>query len=286
MNNSRIRTTRMTTNDLNKLENLEGQLGFRIKKNRLGIEQRSVQTATLTDGTTTTLRVGGMPAGSPQDRDHFATSATTMIISSTSTNDTLGGTGARRMFIRGLDANFNKINEQLDMNGQTGATTVLSYLRVNKIFTESVGSLGHNEGDVYVSQTGLSTLTAGVPAINEIIRAMLATTNFDTMGIYTVPARHFFAYQMLNSYSDATQAKPILILQESIIPNTNGDERIRYKVGELWTTGDISWDATGSLEEFAKTDMIFSVRTNTGTASVNYYNEYCLIPDSLIQSHG
>jgi len=285
MNNTRTRR-QLDRRDRNKLENVEGQLNFRIKKQRLGIEQRSIQCATLTDQTTTTLRVAGMPAGSPQDTDHFATSATTMIISSTSTADTLAGTGCRRIFIRGLDANFNKINEQLNMNGQTGATTVKSYLRVNKIFTESVGSAGNNVGDVYVSQTGLSTLTAGIPANGEIIRAMYATTNFDTMGIYTVPAGHFFAYQMLNSYSDATQSKPILILQESIIPNTNGDERIRYKVGELWTTGDISWDATGSLEEFAKTDMIFSVRTNTGTASVNYYNEYCLIPDSLVATHG
>ena len=91
---------------------------------------------------------------------------------------------------------------------------------------------------------------------------------------------------MINSYSDAVATKPILLFQESVIPASGTGNRIRYNVGLLWLTSDISWNATGSLQEFATTDMIFSCRTKVGTASLNYYNEYALIPDSLIQSHG
>lgn len=276
---------RMSRKDRNKLESLEGQLGFRIKKARLGIVQKSIQCATLTDGATTTLRVIGMPAGSPQDRDAFMTAANTIVISSTSADDTLAGTGVQKINVAGLDINFDVITEDIDMNGQSAATSTKQFFRIQKIQSIQVGSTGINVGDIYVSETG-STLTAGVPADGEIFRAMFATTNFDTMGIFTVPRATTFHYQMLNSYGDAIDSKPFLILQESIIPAITTGQRIRYKVGDLWTTTNISWNATGSLEEFATTDMIFSTRTKVGTASVNYYNEYSLIPDSLIASHG
>ena len=281
------RQGQLTQPEQSRLENLEGQIGFRIKKSRLGIIQKSVQCATLNSGVTSTLRTAGMPAGSPQDLDApFPTVATTMVVSSTSINDTLLGTGARKIKVQGLNGDWDMIEETLNMSGRTGSTTQLLYLRINKIFTESVGSLRLNEGDLYISATGNSTLTLGIPANTQILRAMLAGTNFDTFGIFSVPSKHQFLYQMLNSYSDATQTKPILLVQESIIPNTAGDERIRFRVGNLWQTGDISWDATGSLQEYACTDMIFSCRTNTSTATLNYYNEYCLIPDSLVATHG
>ena len=275
----------LTQPEQNKLENLEGQIGFRIKKSRLGIIQKSIQCATLTDGANTTLRIIGMPSGSPQDMDVFMTAANTIVISSTSINDTLAGTGIQKINVQGLDINFDMISEDIDMAGQSAATGLLQFFRVNKIQSIQVGSLGHNEGDIYVSETG-STLTLGIPADTEILRAMFATTNFDTFGVFTVPRGHAFFYQMLNSYGDAIASKPFLILQESIIPAITTGDRIRYKVGELWTTTNISWDATGSLEEFATTDMIFSTRTTQGTASVNYYNEYALIPDSLVATHG
>jgi len=276
---------KLTSREVNRLENLEGQIGFRVKKFRLGIVQKSIQCATLTDGANTTLRLIGMPSGSPQDRDAFMTGANTIVISSTSTADTLAGTGVQKIHIAGLNINFDVIEEIIDMNGQTGATSTTQFFRIQKIQSVQVGSSGSNTGDIYVSETG-STLTAGVPADGEIFRAMFATVNFDTMGIFTVPRANMFAYQMLNSYGDATEAKPFLILQESIIPSITIGQRIRYRVGELWTTTNISWDATGSLEEFETTDMIFSVRTAQGTATVNYYNEYALIPDSLVATHG
>ena len=81
-----------------RLQVLGNGLEFRVRKNKLGIVQRSIQCQTNVDAVTTTLRIAGMPSGSPQDLSApFLTSATTIIISSTNTNDTILGTGVRKI---------------------------------------------------------------------------------------------------------------------------------------------------------------------------------------------
>lgn len=49
-------------------------------------------------------------------------------VSSSSANDTNSdGTGARTVYVEGLDASFNLVNETVTLTGQTAATTALTY---------------------------------------------------------------------------------------------------------------------------------------------------------------
>lgn len=111
------------------------------------------------------------------------TSASVLKISSSSANDTSAGTGARTVFIEGLDGDYNVVSETVILNGQTAVNTTNSYLYVNSFYVVSVGSGGENAGNI---NAGTGTVTAGVPAV---LYDIIATGyNSRTTGHYCVPA--------------------------------------------------------------------------------------------------
>lgn len=104
-------------------------------------------------------------------------------VSSSSANDTAAGTGARTVYLEGLDANYNQISETVTMNGQTAVLTTQSFLRINNCYVATAGSLSGAAGDIYFG-TGLVTL--GIPAtVYDIIKY---DYNSRITGHYTVPA--------------------------------------------------------------------------------------------------
>lgn len=110
-------------------------------------------------------------------------SALSMKVSSDDANDTALGTGARTVFIEGLDANYNTVTETVTLSGLTAVQTVNSYLRINDAYVASAGATNGAEGDIYF---GTGTVTAGVPAtVYEIIKF---DYNTRVTGHYTVPA--------------------------------------------------------------------------------------------------
>ncbi len=72
----------------------------------------------------------------------------TLFIVSDSADDTLLGTGARTLFIEGLDLNGNTISETIDMDGLTNVTTVNSYNRVNDMKVLTAGLTEFNQGSI------------------------------------------------------------------------------------------------------------------------------------------
>jgi hypothetical protein len=114
-------------------------------------------------------------------------------VSSASVNDASAGTGARTVFIDGLDANYNKATETVTLNGQTAVLTSNSYLRINSAYVATAGSSNGAEGNIYF---GTGTVTAGVPAT--VWQIILFDYNATTTGHYTVPAGY-------TAYMDAGQ---------------------------------------------------------------------------------
>lgn len=112
-------------------------------------------------------------------------SAVTLSISSTSTSDTAAGTGARTVFIEGVNGNRAVVSETVTLNGQTAVNTTNQYLAVNRFTVLTVGSAGSNVG---VINAGTGTVTAGTPAVLHDLIA--ATYNNRTTASYSVPAGH------------------------------------------------------------------------------------------------
>lgn len=111
------------------------------------------------------------------------TVASVLEISSTSANDTSAGTGARTVYIGGLDGDYSVVSEIVTLNGQTAVNTTNSYLYVNEFYVVTVGSAGHNEGAI---NAGTGVVTAGVPAV--LYDLIGATYNNRTTAHYCVPA--------------------------------------------------------------------------------------------------
>lgn len=106
-----------------------------------------------------------------------------MKVSSSSANDTANGTGARTVFVAGLDANYNEISEIVTLNGQTAVLTTQSFLHINNAYVATAGSGLSAAGDIYF---GDGTVTAGVPAtVYDLIKF---DYNQRITGSYTIPA--------------------------------------------------------------------------------------------------
>ena len=128
----------------------------------------------------------------------YIETATVLKVSSSSTNDTSAGTGARTVTLSGLDANYAEISETVTLNGQTAVNTTNSYLRIYRMCVKTAGTGGQNAGVIYA---GTGTVTSGVPA-NKYATVAVGD-NQSLMALWTVPADHT-AYLLQKDITAAT----------------------------------------------------------------------------------
>jgi len=108
---------------------------------------------------------------------------TIMTISSSSASDTSAGTGARTVYILGINGTGGYVSETVTLNGQTAVNTVHEYDAIETMSVASVGSGGVNAGTIYA---GTGTVTAGVPAVP--YSAIGIGDNLSLVGHWTCPA--------------------------------------------------------------------------------------------------
>jgi hypothetical protein len=109
-------------------------------------------------------------------------SPTIMTISSSNANDTSAGTGARTVYVLGINGTGGYASEIVTLNGQTAVNTVHEYDAIERLSVVSVGSGGVNAGTIYV---GTGTVTAGVPAVP--YSAIGIGDNLSLVGHWTCP---------------------------------------------------------------------------------------------------
>jgi hypothetical protein len=116
----------------------------------------------------------------------YLTSASTVYISSSSTADSNGGTGANTVTVEGVDGSYNAKSVTVNMNGQTQVQVgdASSWLRVNRIFVSTSGSGGTAAGTIYVANSGVSS---GVPT-GVTYASVTQGANQSQIAAYTVPA--------------------------------------------------------------------------------------------------
>jgi len=139
----------------------------------------------------------------------FPSSATTTTVSSSNANDTSAGTGARTVFVDGLNANYERVTEIASLNGQTGVTLTNQYLRVNKITILTAGTGGASAGSIFV---GTGTVTTGVPAV--VLNRTGSSSNESESGFYSVPAgytAYITRWTMSSSNNTANEATRFIL---------------------------------------------------------------------------
>ena len=108
------------------------------------------------------------------------TNAETLDIVSDSANDTNGGTGANSIFIDGIDTNYDRITETINLNGLTAVTTANSYRFINYITVELSGS----------AQSNVGTITATFNTTGNIGGQILPGRGTTTQAMYQIPRNY------------------------------------------------------------------------------------------------
>ena len=188
----------------------------------------------------TTDRSFGMPQGSSEDVFSKLQTRGAIQISSTSANDTVAGSRARRVSISGLHLDNNldwlQISEDLELDGQTPVVSVgTTWWRINNIFVTECGVSGQinasNEGDLYISPAGQS-LTNGVPDAN-VIGAMLATFNNSSMGDFSIGTNEVMIFYRGNFW---TSGNKDIVIREQYRQGFGGDginDLMQYQVAQF-----------------------------------------------------
>ena len=121
----------------------------------------------------------------------YLSAASTLYISSSSTDDDAAGTGARTATVSGLDANYDEVSVTVELDGQNGVQlgSASNWIRVNRIKVNTAGTGGKNAGVLYVGTE--SSPSAGVPT-NKYATVAIGD-NQTLMALWTVP-RGYTAY--------------------------------------------------------------------------------------------
>jgi hypothetical protein len=121
------------------------------------------------------------------------TVAQTLTLSSASGLDTAAGTGARTVLVTYIRFSDGvEVSAVFTLNGLTAVTVTTDGYAINNIRVLTAGTLGSNQGVIYV---GYGILTAGVPL--NILSTVVIGKNNAQQAIYTVPTGKLL---MLTSY--------------------------------------------------------------------------------------
>ncbi len=193
----------------------------------------------------------------------YPPSATTMTVSSSDTNDTSAGTGARTVQISGLDGDYNEISETITLNGQTAVTTSNSFLRVNRGLVLTAGSGGANAGIIYV---GTGTVTLGVPA-NVYTTINGDGTNQSLQAFWTVPA-NYNAYIYQTNISTGNSSNTPAVLKTLLVARPQGGVFNTKEIIVL-TDGNHLQNYSFPITLTEKTDIEFRAESSSGSVSFN-----------------
>ena len=78
----------------------------------------------------------------------YLTAAEQWKIRSSSLSDNATSTGARTLYLEGVDGAYNRVSETISMNGTAYVTTANSYLRMFESWVVDVGAIGANAGNI------------------------------------------------------------------------------------------------------------------------------------------
>lgn len=192
----------------------------------------------------------------------FPTTANPITLESDNVNDTLLGTGARVIRVYGLDANWNEIVEDIELNGTTPVTSVNDFLRVYRMYVLEVGTqefpydstfIGNNIGEIKAIHTGTTS------PIAYILEQMGQTL----MAIFTIPK----GYKALMWEAHTSEDRGANITG-MLFMRTNGDTPVwRVKgIRDIYRNNvGVSHKITSAIPE--KTDILFAMN---GSASGDY----------------
>ena len=181
----------------------------------------------------------------------YPSSASTLEAVSDSASDTMA------VFIDGLDADYNRINETVTLNGTTPVTTTQSFLRVNS----AVILAGSNVGDITISNgVSYAYIEAGIGLTQQCV--------------YTVPAGHTLYLFRIDLTSGTVNGNKYLTYRNVLRTHTGRTLRVAEAT---WQADQQSFDRQVPFAIGEKTDFEFEVKSSSSTNEVSIFVEAVLV---------
>lgn len=195
-----------------------------------------------------------------------------MKVSSSSTDDAAAGTGARTVYVKGINSSGEEADEVVTLNGQTEVNTTKTYSFIQQVTVLTVGSGGVNAGGVYV---GTGTVTAGVPAVIHGFAG--AGENNSLTGAWQCPAGHK-AYVTYGSVGSGTENGANFITGRLKLMGANGVQRTAAIV--TFANGLYPFDFTFPVTINPGERVTATVKTTADNEAVSSYFQIVLIRDA------
>ena len=187
-------------------------------------------------------------------------------------NDVVGGSGAWVVLVRGLDANWDEIEETINLAGAAAsANTAQSFIRVNEFLVAAVGSYANfstNTGQIIlegsVTTTVLSTISAGIGS--------------SLQGIISVPRGKTLYLKRFDVFSPNQKVfsgtTRIRVNADVVVPPF-GAKQVFAALSDIQSQQDLRFDIQPPLPE--KSDLWFNVTASSNNSNLSLYVQYQLV---------
>lgn len=237
----------------------EGKFSDRFIVNKFG-RNPDVQTGSVPEDI---WGVGGGYTGFPTGN------AELVRVTSTSSSDSAASTGARSVYIEGLDANWNIQSETIATSGLTPAVSVNTYRRVNRAYIVAAGNGAVNAGDITIQH---NTTTANIFA------RILTGFGQSKQAVYTVPAGYTAYLRSVGASLLGTGGTARYIECALWTRIDSQGVRLRYPFAVSNTVGD-SRQFHGGIRIPAMTDLALRVTNTSATVDVTGYFDLVVVRD-------
>jgi hypothetical protein len=184
----------------------------------------------------------------------YPTAAAVLSVVSSNAADAAAGTGARKVTIEGLDADYNVQTVEITLNGTTPVASTETFIRVYRAFVSEAGSGGTNTGAISISTSST-------------VRAEISAGQGQTlMAVYTVPA-DYIGYIVGWSIGSGSSAANKYLDARLIIRDPDGILLTKARTTIHNTT--LIQPFPKAIEVAAKSDVEIRAITSSGTDAVS-----------------
>lgn len=210
----------------------------------------------------------------------YLDSPETVSVASTDPDDALGGLGAERVIVFGLDAEGKRISETIELAGQTPVPTTKIFSRIYRVI--NISKYSHDtQGQIYVGPTS-AVWTAGEP--DQDLAHINNGNNQTQMGVDTVPKGYWlFGYNLVIATDSARRVEIQLVARSSDPSDLTNCGVFATKAN--WLQYRDKTNVPISRNPFVLpplTDIEFRGIADTGTDNVSVNTSGVLIPERYV----
>ena len=213
---------------------------------------------------------------------NWLTTATKVEVLSTHAADTSSGLGVRSVEIHGLSATGVDQDEVISMNGTSAVESSLTYIRINKMHNETVGTYGgSHQGNVTCRVTGGGAILSLMTGIEGAVDSSVQYGSGEAgNGYWSVPLGKVAYLTRLEVIPDVATNKEVDVVlyeREGILDVTTPFDPRRVIWQERSVTANIEHEFKSHIKIKGLTDLFFRAKSSSGSSLIEVDLDFYLV---------